>query len=288
MLAVGAVMTVMSLLGLPQVLPAEAGGWKASVPATRYDAETIFQYLDGHGEVYRAYGMIACLARRYEGPEGEGGIVVDVFEMPSAADAYGVFTHSREGDAADVGQGGSFGYGSLLFWKGRHFVSVYAEQDGPRAQEAVMALGRAVAAAIDETGAIPGLVGRLPEPGLDPRSVVYLRHPQILNAHIPLGSQNLLGLGPGAPAVVGRYRREGAAAELAIVEYATAEDADSAGRVFAGRFLERGGPTQRDDGWYASAAVPGPGHLRGFVLRATSREMAAALLVEAGRKGGQP
>jgi hypothetical protein len=287
MLAVGAFMTAMSFLGLPQASPAEAGGWRTSAPPARYDAESIFRYIDGHGEVYRAYGMVACVAQRYSGPEGEGGIVVDVFEMSSAADAFGVFTHSREGEPAEVGQGGSFGYGSLVFWKGRHFVSVYAEQESPRARAAVMALGRAVASAVPETGDTPPLVGRLPEEGLDPRSVVYLRHPQILNAHVQLGPDNVLGLGPDAPAVVGRYRRGGASAELVIAAYPSEGAAEAAARGFAARVLAAGGPTGHEDGWYTCAPLPGSGHARAFVLRATSRETAEALLAEAGRKGGQ-
>jgi hypothetical protein len=288
MLAVGAFMTAMGILGLPQTSPAGADGWTASAPPTRYDAESIFRYIDGHGEVYRAYGMIACVAQRYSGPDAESDIVVDVFEMPSPADAFGIFTHSREGETVDIGQDGSFGYGSLVFWKGRHFVSVYAEQESPRAREAVMALGRAAAAAVPETGERPALASRLPREGLDPGSPVYLRHPQILNAHVQLGPENVLDLGPDAPAVVGRYRKGGESAELVIAAYPSDERAEEAARTFAARLLEASGPTRHEDGWYASGTLAGSDHARAFVLRATSRGMAEALLAEAGRKGGQP
>jgi len=287
MLLMGAFMTAMSILGLPQVFPAEAEGWRMSAPPARYDAESIFQYVDGHGEIYRAYGMVACVAQRYAGPEGERDIVVDVFEMSSAADAFGIFTHSREGEATDIGQGGSFGYGSLVFWKGWHFVSVYAEQESPRARAAVMTLGRAVASAVPGTGDTPALVRRLPEDGLDPQSIVYLRHPQILNAHVRLGPENVLALGPDAPAVVGRYRRGEASAELVIAAYPNGEAAAVAARRFADRLLVADEPTRHEDGWYAASGPAGSSHARAFVLRATSREMAEALLAEAGRKGGQ-
>jgi hypothetical protein len=105
-----------------------------------------------------------------------------------------------------VGQGGSYGYGTLFFWKGRYFVSVYAERESAPAREAVMALGRAVAASIGETGDPPALARRLPRAGLDETSLVYLRHPRILEAHVPVGPDNPLGVGPQAP-VTGRYRR---------------------------------------------------------------------------------
>lgn len=277
----GAVMIAMAAGGPAPTLPDEIAGWRAKAPPSRYDAETIFQYIDGHGEVYLAYGMAACLARRYAGPGGEGDIVLDVFSMGSPADAYGIFTHSREGEPVAVGQDGTFGYGALLFWKGRHFVSVQAEEESARASEAVMALGRAVAAAIAETGERPALVARLPSRGLAPGSVVYLRHPQILDAHVPLGPGNPLGLGPETPAVVGRYEAAGAEARLVIVDYPSASASRSAATDFAGRFLDGGAPARRDDGWYAAAPLGAPDDARAFVVRATSREAALALLADA-------
>ena len=86
-------------------LPREVAGWRAVDEDEVYDQESIFSYIDGQAEVYLAYGMKRCLARRYVGPEGEPDIVVDLFELASAADAYGVFTHDRDGEDIDVGQG---------------------------------------------------------------------------------------------------------------------------------------------------------------------------------------
>ncbi len=284
MLEAGAVMIATTLSALP-TLPDGAAGWKAAAPADRYDARTIFQYIDGHGEVYLAYGMTTCHARRYAGPEGEGDVVVDVFLMASPADAFGVFTHSRDGEAVDVGQGAAFGYGTLAFWKGRHFVSVYAERETERSRVAVLALGRAVAAAIGETGEPPTLVARLPRAGLEETSLVYLRHPRILEAHVPVGPDNPLGVSPQAPAVAGRYRTGGGTADLVVVEYEDAAAAEAAATGFARAFLDGGRPAHRDDGWCAAAALSP--RTRAFVLRAPSREAALDLLAQA-TKGALP
>jgi hypothetical protein len=283
MLLAGALMIATAVPALP--LPDEAARWRASAPADRYDRRTIFEYIDGHGEVYLAYGMKACDTRRYRGPEGEGDVVVDAFEMETAAGAYGVFTHSREGEPTDVGQGGSYGYGTLLFWKGRHFVSVYAERESAPAREAVMALGRAVAASIAETGDPPALAARLPRKGLDEPSLVYLSHPRILEAHVPVGPDNPLGVGPQAPAVTGRYPTGGGTADLVLVEYPDEAAAEAATAGFAKRFLDGGRPARGDDGWRAMAVVTP--RARAFVLRAPTREVALELLAEA-TKGGRP
>ncbi|HSD26182.1 MAG TPA: DUF6599 family protein [Vicinamibacteria bacterium] len=280
MLLAGALMIATALPAHP-TLPDGAGGWKASAPAESYDRRTIFEYIDGHGEVYLAYGMSRCDARRYAGPAGESDVVVDAFEMATPADAFGVYTHSREGDPADVGQGGSYGFGTLFFWKGRYFVSVYAERESVPAWEAVMALGRAVAASIAETGEPPALAARLPRRGLDDTSLVYLTHPRILEAHVPVGPDNPLGVGPQAPAVTGRYWTGGGTADLVLVEYADEAAAEAAAAGFAARFLDGGRPAHGDDGWRA-AAVLTP-RARAFVLRAPTREAAVDLLAEATR-----
>jgi hypothetical protein len=281
----GAVVIAAIVSGAVPTLPPEAAGWRAAAPADGYDARTIFRYLDGLGEVYLAYGMVACHARRYAGPDGEGDVVVDVFEMASPEDAFGVFTHSREGAPVDVGRGAAYGYGTLFFWKGRYFVSVQAESETGPARAAVLALGRAVAAGLAEAGGPPPLVGRLPRPGLEEGSIVWLRHPRILEAHVPVGPDNPLGVGPRHPAVTARYRVEGGSADLVVVEYADAASATQAAAAFGRRFLDAGRPARHDDGW--CAAVDLGDRARAYVLRAPSREAAEALAAEAG-KGGRP
>jgi hypothetical protein len=285
MLLAGAIMIAAAVSSAVPLLPDAAAGWTAQAAAARYDSQTIFQYIDGHGEVYLAYGMTACEARRYSRPAGTGEAVVDAFEMGSPADAYGVFTHSREGKPVDVGQDGSYGFGVLSFWQGRFFVSVSADHEGERTLAEVLALGRAIAETIPEKGERPALVGRLPSAGLERSSVVYLRHPRILEAHLPVGPGNPLAVGPGAPAVTARYRLEGGAADLVLVQHEDAARAESAARAFSVRFLDGGRPARRDDGWCAAAAAGE--RTRAVVLRAASAETALALLAEA-TKGERP
>ena len=140
-------------------IPVEVAGWQGTGDWEVFDTDTIYGYIDGHAEVYMAYGMVRCLSRRYSGPEGEPEIVLDLFEQASAADAFGVFTHDRDGEEVDIGQGGLFRHGWLSFWKGHWFGSVYAEGESEASKEAVLALGRAAAEAIAEMGEVPPLVG---------------------------------------------------------------------------------------------------------------------------------
>jgi hypothetical protein len=211
-------------------LPRSLGEWRVVEGEDRfYDRKTIFDYIDGAGEVYRAYNMRKCLARRYAGGE-RSAIVLDVFDMGSPADAYGVFTHDLEGDPVNAGQEGLYRAGWLRFWKGQFFVSIVDEAQSPSSRETVMRLAEAVSEKIREAGPKPGLVSRLPSTGLQARTVRYLHDPVILNTHYYLSDENILCLEPLAEAVFAEYRRDSGSAVLLIVSYPSQEKAGEAHR----------------------------------------------------------
>ena len=82
----------------------------------------------GMAEVYKAYNMRQCLSRRYiidNGPD----IVLDVFDMRTPGDAFGVFTHYTDGEPVQIGQSALYRPGWLSFWKHRFFVSIYMEEE---------------------------------------------------------------------------------------------------------------------------------------------------------------
>ncbi len=243
-------------------LPPEIAGWRALGGDQIYDTETIFQYIDGHAEVYLAYGMKRCLARRYSGSESEPDIVLDLFELASAADAYGVFTHDRDGDEVDVGQGALLRTGWLSFWKGRWFGSVYSEGESEPAYDAVIAISRAAAEAITDEGEVPALVSELPVDGLDLRSVRFLHTQEILNSVVYLGFENVLRLGPEIDAVLGRYDREDGNAWLLLVNYPDTETASWA----EGSAAEAGLAVRRDGVRLAAALAPEPASVADSLL----------------------
>lgn len=260
-------------------LPDGALGWQAVDDGTTYDTETIYAYIDGHAEVYMAYGMVRCLSRRYSGPEGEPDIVLDLFEQATPADAFGVFTHDRDGDLVSIGTDALFRYGWLSFWKGPFFVSVYAEEDTEASRAAVLELGRAVAGAIPTAGEHPSIVEALPSDGLDRSSVRYLHSHQILNSHLWLGEDDVFQLTDDTAAALGRYRRGDARAYLLVVDYPDAGRLASARGAFAAAFLggssEAGPVHSADEGWFAVASG---GRRLAAVLAADSSGLAAALL----------
>lgn len=85
-------------------LPLEAAGWKWDGKDLNYNRRTIFDYIDGAGELYLAYNFQAVRVRRFE-KSGQPSIIAELFDMGSSEDAYGVFSFERQDEDAGIGQG---------------------------------------------------------------------------------------------------------------------------------------------------------------------------------------
>jgi hypothetical protein len=220
---------------LGKLLPGSVMGWTAADPGDLYDPETIFSYIDGAGEVYRAYNFRRLLSRRYEKKDGPE-IVVDLFDMETAADAFGVNTMDLEGENPGIGQGGTYKDGLLSFWRDRYFVSVMAGSETEETRAACLEFGRRIAAAIGTDGPRPALLGALP-PGLaSEKAVRYLHSHVILNRHFFVHAENVLKLGPGVEAVLARMGERGRDGALLIVRYPSAKAASEAFAGFQAAF----------------------------------------------------
>jgi hypothetical protein len=259
-------------------LPDRVMGWRAGPKDLFFDRETIFDYINGAGEVYRAYNFRRCLSRRYL-MTGGPAIVLDIFDMRSSEDAFGVFTHDQDGDSLDVGQGALYRPGWLSFWKDRFFVSIYSEEETALAEKAVRMLGKTVASHILAEGPTPRILSELPAEGLQPKTVRYLHHPDILNYHFYMSDENILNLAPGTEAALGEYRREEEYGRFLLVRYPDVEKAEKAFASFLRHYIPDADPkgvANLEDGKWSAAALKG--HLLAVVLEADSRGFAERLI----------
>ena len=261
-------------------LPKQVGMWNAEPKDRIYDPETIFGYIDGAGEVYRAYNMRNCLSRRYTASSGPA-IVLDIFDMGTSEDAFGVFTHDRDGKTVDVGQGGLYRPGWLSFWKGRFFVSIYTEEETEAAKQATSDLSRAVASLIKDRGPEPGILRKLPAEGLQSQSIRYLHHHTVLNYHFYLADENILNLGQQTDAVLAVYQRSGKRAHLLLVSYPNEEKAAEAHKTLLHHYLPEAkfaGAVLLEDGKWS--ATERKNTFLTVVLEADTRPLAENLLRE--------
>jgi hypothetical protein len=236
-------------------IPKVVGPWLSEADRV-YDAETIFQYIDGAGEVYRSYNMKLLVSRRFH-KDGRPDLIVDLFDMGSSADAFGVFTHDLDGENVGIGQESTYKSGLLSFWKDRYFGSVYSEEETKESKDAVLELGRRIAAAIPREGPKPKLLAYLPAEGLDAGGVRYFHNYSILNYHFFVADKDILLLEQTASAVLAPYASAGKKSTLLVVGYPDETKAAQAFESFSKNYMpdakKTGVVRTEDKRWTASA-----------------------------------
>ena len=263
---------------LQQNLPEQINGWTAELPDRIFDPKTIFSYINGGAEVYRAYNMQTCLSRRYTA-SNRPVIMLDIFDMGSDRDAFGVFTHDTDGSVIAIGQNARLRPGWLSFWKSRYFISIYAEEETEAAEKAIKELASQVAAAISHDGAPPEILIRLPAEGLQNKNIRYLHHFMVLNYHYYLADENILNISAETDVILAAYRLENQQARLLLISYANAQNAMKSRNRFLTHYLpdaDSSGTALMENGKWA--AVKQIDHLLAIVLEADSRKLAERLL----------
>ena len=192
-------------------------GWTPSGEVELYDRENIYDLVDGQAESFFAYGFEQVAVQDYEDDAG-AVLGVEIWQLATPADAYGLFTAGIAGTPVDVGNDGDEDTGRrLLFWQDRYAVQVRARQELDAAE--LERFAEEVSTALPSGGERPELVGRLPSDGLVERSALFFHEEISIQDRLWLGGQNLLGLSPETDGVLAQYDLGGTVARLLLIEY---------------------------------------------------------------------
>ena len=226
---------------LAQSIPKRILDWESVGQDAVYDRKTIYDYMDGGAEVYLAFDFRNAFVRKYKNSSGEE-IALDIYDMGSPEEAFGVFSCDREDPEAGIGQDSEYGYGLLRFRQGRFFVSVTAAGDEKRAEKPILELGKAVAPLLGPPGPLPDLLKCLPESGLKENRTSYFHAAVNLNNRFFVASENILGLGKDTDCVFAEYAASPTeTADLLIVRYQDEARAKAAYEAFLKAYLPEAG-----------------------------------------------
>jgi hypothetical protein len=244
-------------------------GWALVSPPQTFVPGNLYDLVNGQAEMYLAYAFERVIVGEYETAAG-ASLRVEIWQLATPSDAYGLFTAHRASAPISVGSEGDVDPGRrLVFWQGRYYVSLIALQSLPDSDLETFA--RAVSDALPHAPADerPTLVGRLPRQGLLDRRTVFFHEEISIQSHLWLGGHNVLGLGLDTDGVLAWYTVDGWETMLLLVEY------PSAGEATGG--LE----ALRSAGASNLAATQTQGRLLGAVIGPVDDEEAHSLLADA-------
>ena len=268
----------MNIKDLGTQIPKQVLEWKAAGEDAVYDRKTLYGYMDGGAEVYLAFDFRQVFVRKFADAAGDE-LVLDIYDMGSPAEAFGMFSCDRQDPEAGIGQASEYGPGLLRFWRGRYFVSVTVAGNEDKAEAAVRALGKAVAPLLGPDGAPPDMLGLLPPDGLKAERTAYFHNNVHLSNRYYISSENIMNLDEKTACVFAEYDDgRGQAAKLLLVRYPGAAAAEAAGRSFRTAFLpgaDAGGTARTErKGW---VSLRSSGTLLAAVFEASSKEYAERL-----------
>ena len=228
-----------NLRALVQELPETIEEWHKSPEFSIYTGDDLYTYINGGAELYISYHFSALISQPYVNKDNDE-IKIDIFDMGSSENAYGIFSHSRETIDDFVGPKieSEYGGGLLTFWKGQYYVSILAYPETESRKLSVQQLARKIAAQIQSASVKPQIVALLPRDDIQPYSIKYFKHFTWINMYHFFANENLLNIDHRTEAVMAKYSVDGPkAAVLLVLQYPDVGAAAAAHRAFRDTFL---------------------------------------------------
>jgi len=222
---------------IPTPAPARAA---AHERPSFYSSSTLYEYIDGAADVFQGYDVQAVYHRDFKA--GAADLTVDIFDMGSCENAFGMYAAERSPryDFVTIGTEGYRNEGILNFFQDRYYVKLAGFGQG--ADAALQQFATAISERIGGAKSFPAFLAKLPDAHRKTRTEQYLRKD-------PLGHPFL------SPAYQAVYALDGGESTLMISVAASAADALSRLKSLEDHF--------RRTGQWSSAPEFGSGVSRG-------------------------
>jgi hypothetical protein len=148
-------------------------GWRLAQGPRIYDEVTLYEHIDGAAQFFIDYGFrLIATARFEEEADPQSSIQVDVYDMGTSEMGFGIYSAHRPPEAQflEMGNQGFAVPGGLFAYKGRYFLQLASTKRGDPMQNAMIALGQAIAGAIGKDQKPPAILSRLPQQDLVPNT----------------------------------------------------------------------------------------------------------------------
>jgi hypothetical protein len=205
-------------------LPKNIGHWVKPDSPQIIDSNNIFDYMNGAGELYLGYRFHHLEVFDYT-IENQENILVELYFMETSDDAFGLLSLDWGGDPVSFESSPAktsnqsltsstralYGAGLLRIWSDNLYARVMAYRETPSSKQAVLALGKAIAAK-RKNPPEPELLKILPlkiHPAWKLRKdrLSFFRSYLVLNSIYYISEGNILNLDHSTEAVTAPYER---------------------------------------------------------------------------------
>lgn len=217
-----------------------------------YTKENLYDYINGGAELFNSYGFKSLYTRTYHADE-QPEIVVDIFDMGTSQDAFGVFSYSMYESEYKYGQGSQSSTGMVVFWMDKYYISIIAYPETDESKKAIAKLAEYICTKINRYGELPEIIRFLPEKGLNPESVKYFHHYIWLNSLYFISHENILDVRDDTPAVLAKYGDDKSKIILLLILYPDEKRAEKALFNFKSGYMpghDSVNPLKIEDGTY--------------------------------------
>jgi hypothetical protein len=151
--------------------------WTQSEAPRSFFPESLFEYIDGAAESYLSYDFRELLVVDLEKKGTEATLTLEIYDMGSPVNAFGIFGAERypENRAVSIGELGYLEGEALNFMTGRFYVKMLGFGLGEETGSVLAGVGAQVAAAVKVKGSLPAFVLAFPKENLVAQSEKYIK-----------------------------------------------------------------------------------------------------------------
>ncbi len=212
--------------GSPQLLallPAnsEVAGWTSSRPPRSFNAENLWELIDGAADGFVTYGVQEVVTAEYSQAGTGYQAVIELYQMKDPLNAYGKYSEERnpEYQFLQVGNEGYSGGTSLNFWTGPYYVKMTAFEEKDPIKQELLKLAQSVAGKVTTPGAEPREVSYFPKENQLPHTTLFIPKDVLAQSYFTNGFQALYKAGAKQSKLIVVGLESEAAARSALGRY---------------------------------------------------------------------
>lgn len=206
-------------------------GWQSEGPPSVYTGEELFDYINGGAELYLEFNFKQVGVQEYRNDAGSS-LVVEVYEMDSPKNAYGLYSFDTRGEHPAIGQEATYSFGLLKFWKDRFLCRILSLDAEEAMKGVIFSLGEKIAAKIPSEGTKSPILAYVPKENVVPESIHYFHQRVTLNNFYFLSDENILNLNQETEGVFFEVHISGKTAKIIFIRYPRPQDSQAAFEKF--------------------------------------------------------